>query len=329
MKRQYIITGANGHLGNTIIRILKDSECSIRGLILPDDPEPELTNAVYYRGDVLRPESLEPLFEGVEGAGAILIHAAGIVDVSEPPDPKLHSVNVDGTKNVAELCKKHGVRMVYVSSVHAIPESKDGTVLTEPESLDPNAVLGSYAKSKAEATQFIFDEIAKGLDAVIVYPSGIIGPYGDGGYMEELVRSYMEKKLPAGVQGGYDFVDVRDVAKACITAGETAPSGSSYILSNCYTDMWEFLEQLRSLCGGKKLAVLPVWLAKAALPLLKGPKGQEGHTLYSKYALHTLSSGARFSHAKALKELKFNPRDINETLSDTVKWMKGEEVTEE
>ena len=131
----------------------------------------------WYTGDVRRTESLRALFSGLDGRDVYVIHAAGVVDISGEMSARMRDVNVEGTKNIIAFCREFSVkRLVYVSSVHAIPEREDMGVMREIRAFSPDAVTGGYAKTKAEATQAVLDAAATGLDAVVVHPSGILGP---------------------------------------------------------------------------------------------------------------------------------------------------------
>ena len=119
-----------------------------------------------------------------------------------------------GTWRILRQCLAHEVgRLIHVSSVHAIPEKPEGCVITESCDFSPGLVDGDYAKSKAAATELVFDAAERGLNASIVFPSGIIGP-GDiqGGSFTSMAKSFLAGRLVLAVRGGYDFVDVRDMA---------------------------------------------------------------------------------------------------------------------
>lgn len=326
VKPLYLITGAAGHLGGTLVRALRDKDCQVRGLLLPGEKGAAGANVRYVYGDVTRPETLGPFFEGVQPGEAILIHTAGIVDISQGLTPLMYDVNVNGTKNMLALCKAHGVRrMVYVSSVHAIPEGEALGVIAEVDRFSPEAVVGGYAKTKAEATQAVLDAAAQGQDVVVVHPSGILGPYDQAGnHIVQLVKDYMRGKLPACVRGGYDFVDVRDVAQGCLLAAEKGKAGSCYILSNRHYEAKDILAMVRDVQGGRKLPVLPLWMARAAAPLFTAwARLTKRRPLFTKYSLHTLGTNDRFSHDKATAELLYLPRDLRHTVADTVAWLTG------
>lgn len=322
MKRTYLITGAKGHLGGTLVRMLENGPEQVRGLVLSSEPAEDYGNVRYFQGDVRDPASLRPFFEGAEGE-AVVIHTAGVVDISDQVTPLMFDVNVNGTKNVVALCREYGVkRLVYVSSVHAIPEQDRDSVLKEVDSFDPDLV-GGYAKTKAEATQAVLDAAKAGLDAVVVHPSGILGPYdGSGNHLVQMVKDYVAGKLPACVRGGYDFVDVRDVASGCLTAAEKGKAGECYILSNRHYEVKDVLRIAKQECGGRRLPVLPLWMAKAAAPLLGWlARRRRERPLYTKYSLYTLHSNDKFDHDKATAELDYRPRDLRQTIRDTVRWL--------
>ena len=80
---------------------------------------------------------------------------------------------------------------------------------------------------------------------------------------------------------------------------------------------------VRSIAGGKRLSVLPLWLAKAALPVIQlQSRIRKRRPLYTSYSLYALGSNDKFSHTKATLELGYAPRDLYYTLCDTIAWMR-------
>ena len=331
MEKTYLVTGACGHLGGTLVRLLERTGAQVRGLRLPSEQARDRAHVTYYPGDVRDRDSLRPLFQGLADREVVVFHTAAIVDISGEVTPQMHDVNVNGTKNILALCREYGVkRLVYVSSVHAIPEKDGCAVLREVDSFSPQQVTGGYAKTKAEATQAVLDAAAQGLDAVVVHPSGILGPFdGTGNHLVQLVKEYAGGKLPACVKGGYDFVDVRDVAAGCLAAAEKGRSGQCYILSNRHYEVQEVLAMAKTLCHGRRLPVLPMWMAQAAEPLLGWVANvKKQRPLYTKYSLYTLRSTDRFDHGKATAELGYRPRDLRQTVRDTLRWLAKKPVPE-
>ena len=327
--KTYIITGANGFLGNNIIRLLQEEACDIRALVLPDDKLHSLEGlrCTVYRGDVTKNETLSEIFTVPDGAEVVVIHCAAIVTVKSKFNPKVYDVNVNGALNIAERALAIGARLVYVSSVHAISE-RGQKIICETKQFDPALVTGQYAKTKAETANALLKMVKeRGLDCVIVHPSGMLGPYDFGhSHLTQLVLDFSNGKLTACVKGGYDFSDVRDVAAGILSAAERGRTGECYILSNRYVEIKELLDTISEVRGTKKIkVVLPMWLAKATAPLsevyyaiLKQPP------LYTRYSLYTISHHVEFSNEKAKKELGFSNRSIRETVADTVAWLRKE-----
>lgn len=327
-KRVYIITGIGGHLGNTIARDLLAAGETVRGFARPDEDVTMLygDTVSIVRGDVRSKPSLEPLFYGLgESDEVVVIHCAGIVSVASKYDQRVVDVNVSGTRNVVELCRERRVRkLVYISSVHALPELPHGSVIHEIEGFQPDAVIGLYAKTKAAATQIVLDAALEGLDATVIHPSGIIGPNDYGrGHLTQMIVSYLNGSLTAGVEGGYDFVDVRDVASGVIAAADRGKKGECYILSNRYVPVKELLNTLARVTGGKKIrTVLPLWFAKFTAPLAElYYKIRKEAPLFTRYTLYTLTSNARFTYEKAKRDLGYAPRELSATVRDTVAFL--------
>ena len=130
--------------------------------------------------------------------------------------------------------------------------------------------------------------------------------------------------MTSGVNGGYDFVDVRDVAKGIIATCDKGRKGEGYILSNKYFTMQQILFMLHEITGKKEIRIiLPLWflkgtarLAELYYKILRQPP------LFTSYSIYTLNTNAHFSHEKATKELGYETRDMKETLTDTVNWLK-------
>ena len=175
---KYLVTGASGFLGRAVAEELVRRKAQVHALVLHDDPcinlLPKEVHTVI--GDVCDKGSLSDFFADADSRTCV-IHCAGIVSVASRPGPRLYQVNVGGTWRVLRQCMAHDVgKMVYVSSVHAIPEKPKDCIITEDCEFSPGLVDGDYAKSKAAATELVFDAAERGLNASIVFPSGIIGP---------------------------------------------------------------------------------------------------------------------------------------------------------
>ena len=276
------------------------------------------------RGNVCEETTLRDFFAGADEATCV-IHCAGIVSVASRPGDRLYQVNVGGTRNVLQMCVSHKVgKLIYVSSVHAIPEKPKGAEIVEPEHLSPELVQGDYAKSKAIATNMAMDAAREGLNVSVVYPSGIIGP-GDvaKGSITNMLLSFLAGKLPCAVKGGYDFVDVRDVAKGIVTCTEMGQAGQGYILSGHYATIRDILNIVKAAAKeNRQVLYLPLCLARLVAPYYERYSLRHKKPLYfTPYAIAVLNSNAEFSQSAAICSLQYIPRPLQKTLQDTVLWL--------
>jgi len=327
MEKTYIVSGGTGFVGNNVVRALVSGGAAVRTLVRSKekaDTALKGLNVELFLGDVRDRDAVAKLFDGLENREIVFIHTASVVLIggNSRQYKTMDDVNYNGVKNIIEACLARKTRLVYVSSVHAITEPPRRGLTTEIEHFDPRTVVGKYAKSKARASALVMDAVKnQGLDAVMVHPSGITGPndYSDT-HLTQMVIDYMENRIPAAVNGGYDFVDVRDVAIGILKAAEKGKTGERFLLSNEYYSVMEMLAMLCEITGGKKIqSKLPMWLAYFSLPFLSAYFTMRGkRPLYTAYSLYTLKSNSNFSHEKASRELGFSPRGLRESLADTV-----------
>ena len=323
---KYLVTGATGFLGRAVAEELVRRKAQVHALVLHDDPYTDLLPKEVRTviGDVCDKSSLSDFFADADSRTCV-IHCAGIVSVASRPGPRLYQVNVGGTWKVLRQCMEHDVgKMVYVSSVHAIPEKPKGCIISEDCEFSPGLVDGDYAKSKAAATELVFDAAERGLNASIVFPSGIIGP-GDlqGGSFTSMAKSFLSGKLPFAVRGGYDFVDVRDVARGILACSESGEPGKGYILSGCYVTIRRMLQLVGKAAKLKYRSIcLPLGLARLAAPYYERRSMRERKPLFfTPYSVSVLASNGQFSHAAASERFAYQPRPIEETLGDMTAWL--------
>jgi dihydroflavonol-4-reductase len=331
-KRIYLLTGAAGLLGSNVSRQLIEQGEKVRALVLNGDTaikyvpkEVEIVN-----GDLLNIASLEQLFDVPEDTDIIMIHSASVVTLNPNPNPKVHAVNVDGTQNIIDMCIKHKAKkLVYISSTGAIPEKPGNEPIKEVNYFDPNAVVGYYSVTKAEATQLVLDAVKKypQLDASIVHPTGICGPndYAFGPVSSFLIQ-YAKGEMSAGIEGTFNSVDVRDLADGVIACCEKGRRGECYIMGNCLVSMGDMFKIVNRAAGlNYKPKVLPVPVAKIVAKIMGFISKITGKpAMLTDFAIYNLARNNNFCYDKAVKELGYKVRPFEQTISDEIKWLKAE-----
>jgi len=319
-----VVTGATGHIGNVLVRELISQGTTIKAVIPPDEDTRPLDglDVRIVRGDICRLDSVESLLNKDD----IVFHLAGMISIVPGKKKLLHKVNVSGTRNVVEACISKGVkRLIYTSSIHAIREPPEGTVIDETSPYDPVSVLGDYAKSKALGTLEVIKGIERGLDAVIVCPTGVIGPFDYRiSDMGQLIIDFMNRNLKAYIGGSYDYVDVRDVVNGLILACEKGRSGENYILSGRQIRLFDFLLLMEEITGIKAPSFkIPALLARTvgtlAIPYYWITRTKP---LFTAYSADVLASNSLVSSDKARKELGYSTHPIRESISDAIDWFK-------
>lgn len=319
-----LVTGATGYIGNVLVKELVKRGESVRVLALPgEDLLPiDGMDVEVVRGNVCDPASLDTAFEGVD----VVFHLAGVISITSSKDPIVHHVNVEGTKNMIDAALRAGVkRFIYTSSIHAFKRIPHGNLIDETTPIDPAFNIADYDRSKAEATLTVLNRVKDGLPAVIVCPTGVIGPYDyKNSELGSVMSSWMLNKVNYMIDGSYDFVDVRDVANGLILAREKGNIGQLYILSGTLvrvSDLWKIAQELFSL---KSILVnIPVNLARfSAFFAELYYKISKTTPKFTRYSIETLQSNAVISNLKARLYLGYNSRPLQETVRDTINWWK-------
>jgi len=317
-----LVTGATGHIGNVLVRKLIDQGEKVRALVWRGEDTTPIQNLSIEQveGDVLDLASLEPVFDGVD----TVYHLAGIISIMPGKSPFVWRVNVEGTRNVLAAARQAKVsRLVYTSSIHAIKRAPQGVEMDESLGFDAGNPYGEYDRSKAAASLEVQKAARTDLDAVIVCPTGVIGPYDfRGSELGEVIHSAAEAKPMFYVTGAYDFVDVRDVADGLINAAKKGRRGESYILSGHKISVRYLIETVREVTGKAFASVkIPFSLAEFAARFTPWYyQKTKSKPRFTPYSLEVLQSNADISHAKASHDLGYHPRSIYETIADTVRW---------
>jgi dihydroflavonol-4-reductase len=263
-----LVTGGSGLVGNNVIRALLERGQAVRVLARAGcDMRPFQGLAVEIaRGDVCDADSVRRACRGVQR----VVHAAARVHLGWTGLAQQQEVNVGGTRNVAVAAREAGARMVHVSSVDALGQGSRQQPADEQRSLRRN-VPCPYVVTKTAAEQALLDEVHRGLDAVIVNPVYVLGPWDWKPSSGRMLLEVAKGRALLAPRGGNDFCDARNVAAGILAALERGRTGQRYIL------------------GGEALSYLEAWRLFAQITGARPPWGRVGPVaLYTAGALGSL-----------------------------------------
>ncbi len=313
-----LVTGATGLVGNNVVRQLLSRGWSVRVLARDGaDPRPLAgLDVEIFRGDIRRPETLSSACSGV---GAV-IHAAGYVHLGRTGLDLQRAINVEGTRNVARTARQAGANGSHLLVRRGGNRAGRSARPMKTRPADPRGC--TYAISKREAEQAVHDEIGRGLDAVIVNPGFMLGPWD---WKPSSGRMLLEVARGRGLlapRGSFSVCDVRDVASGIISAAERGARGRRYLMAGentTYLAAWRLFARLT---GGRR----PWMTAGPAMLFLAGRGGDLAARLSGRES--DINSAAiayarlpkNYTSRRAREELGYASRPLEETVRDAWTW---------
>lgn len=315
-----VVTGATGLVGNNVVRLAVSRGESVRALVRPSAGAARCLAGLPVE---VVPASLDDdagLDTALRGA-RVVVHAAAMVHCGWRHLDEMTAANVAGTRAVAAAARRAGARLVHVSSVDAIGLRPDGRPADEdtPPGVMPEC---PYVVTKRGAERAVAEEIGRGLDAVIVNPVFMLGPWD---WKPSSGRMLLEVGAGKGLfapPGGNDFVDVRDVAAGILAAAERGRTGRRYILGGhalTYLDAWRLFARV----AGR---MQPLGTAPTALVRAAGMAGDLA-SLFLRRELPVNSAATtmsmlrhHFSSRRAETELGYTYRPLDATVTDAWGW---------
>ena len=314
------ITGSNGHVGANLSRMLSQKGYELRLLYFNQRNAIDGIDAELVQGDITNYQDCLDLLSGVD----VCIHLACKISIAGDPDGSVYAVNALGTQNLTKAALDMGIqRFIHFSSIHVFDPHPLDQVLDEKRQYVSNNAM-AYDKAKLAADDAVLEAVEKGLSAVILCPTSIIGPFDFApSLLGQAVIDIYNRNIPALLPAGYDFIDVRDICNAVISSIDRGKSGHRYILSGHFLSIPELANKIGEIGQVKTTKrVLPFWLLRLMLPLLSLEakiKGKEA--LITRESLYVLqNSNSKISSDKARLDLGFQTREMEETIQDTIQW---------
>ena len=314
-----LVTGGTGLVGNNVIRMLVDQGRRVRTLVRGRSGDRELASVDAERagGDVTDPEAVRRAVAGAR----VVIHSAAMVHVGWQRLAEMRRVNVEGTRLVAEAARREGARLVHVSSVNALGLTGDTTPADE-EIPFGNTIECPYVVTKREAEQVVLDEVARGLDAVILNPVFMLGPWD---WKPSSGRMLLEVAAGRGLlapPGSQHFGDARDIAAGIVAAMVKGSPGRRYILGGHHLrffDAWTLFAEVAGCRPPRGEAPLRVVrFAGRVGDLIAGCVGREGPLNSAAASMSLLCQ--HYSSDRAIAELGYSIRPLAESVEAAWQW---------
>lgn len=315
-----LVTGSTGFLGSELVRQLTSHQANIRAIKRKKSNIPpalkEYTNIEWVEADVLDFFSLQEAFKDVKQ----VYHCAACVSFNVADKKKVHHTNVTGTANVVNLCLDNDIeKLVHVSSVAALGESKFNQPVSEKNHWEYDGKQSQYAISKYESEMEVFRGIAEGLNAVIVNPSIIIGSGLKHAVFADLFEA-VKNGLRYYPNGACNLVDVKDVARIMIALMESNYTAERYIIN---AESWTYDKLLTEISN--QLDVKPPhielksWMMPAILlnNYIKQLIGSKANPL-TKQLLRNAFSKKKYENAKIKNAIEIDFRPIEQTIASMI-----------
>jgi dihydroflavonol-4-reductase len=316
-----LVTGATGLVGNNVVRRLLAAGQAVRVLARDGADERPLAglNVEISRGDVRDRQAVDRALQGV----GQVVHAAGQVHIGWRGLAESRRINVEGTRNISQAALAVGARMVHVSSIDALGVLERGGIGDE-NTAPAGGVLCPYVVTKREAEAVVVEFVGQGLEASIVNPGYMIGPYdwkpSSGRMLLQVARGWgLFAPLGANV-----FCDVRDVADGILAALHRGQPGRRYILAGPLLTYFQAWRVFARATGGTP----PVFPAGPLLRLGAGYFGDLVAMLTGREpdvnsaAVRISAQRRNFVYSRATKELGYRPRPLEQTAIDAWNWFR-------
>ncbi len=320
--KKIFVTGAEGFLGNNLVRILLKQGYNVSVLKRPGPSTDflDLLDVNQEIGDLLEPKRLIRLTRGMDA----IIHVAAVTDPWPTRSPNCWKVNFEGTRNIVDACKVNQIpRLVHCSTASVFQHGTQANPGTE----DRMAGTGTldYIDSKMAAHQLVEQAARIGdVFAVIVCPTFMIGPWDIKPTSGAFLINAVKEKLPALAAGGKNWVHVQDVAMAATHALTMGRNGEAYLCGHLNMEYRQALEIISDIsgCNIPRLKI-PDAAFKALGWMSEKLATTFGYTPRLSYQMARIATEGRYYQSdKAIQELHLPQTSLHQAFEESYQWFK-------
>jgi len=320
-----LVTGASGFIGSGVVRALLHRGRAVRCYVEPGASRKNLEglDVEIIEGDI---NDRDKIGRALAGARS-LYHLAAIYKLWLPDNALMYEVNVEGTKTVLFAALEAGVdKVVYTSSIAAVGKPEDGGLADETCEFNLWDESNHYVRSKWLSERDALRFAREGLPVVVVNPAFPFGerdiaPTPTGRFIVEALKG----RVPGYMEGGFNVVDVADVAEAHVLAEEKGRVGERYILGDHNVTYKEFYDAVTEVAGvpaiTRKLPTRVLWGMAWMMEKMGDLRGKEPQLTYksARYASRTLW----FDTKKAHEELGMPRTSLRTSIEKSIRWFRA------
>jgi dihydroflavonol-4-reductase len=320
-----LVTGPTGFIGSAVVRALLARGRAVRCYVEPGVKRSNLEglDVDIVEGDINDRSAIGRALEGCR----TLYHLAAIYKLWLPDNSLMYEVNVEGTKTVLFAAMKAGVdKVVYTSSIAAIGTSAGGGLADETCEFNLWDESNHYVRSKWLSERDALRFAREGLPVVVVNPAfpfgeRDVGPTPTGRFIIEALKG----RVPGYMEGGFNVVDVDDVAEGHVLAEENGRVGERYILGDHNVTYKEFYDAVTEVGGvppiTRKLPTRLIWGMAWMMEKMGDLRGKEPQLTYksARYGSRTLW----FDTRKAHEELGMPRTPLRTTIEKSIRWFRA------
>lgn len=244
-----LVTGADGLLGGNLVRELLNRNYQVGAFVFEESQAKTIEGLPIERfsGNILDFEKVKNVVVNYD----YVVHCAASTSMFPPRSEAVNKVNIDGTKNIIKACELNGVkRMIYVGTANSFGSGTTAQLGVETNAYEAGKYGLDYMDSKYKAQQVVLQAVAaKTIDAVVINPTFMIGPYDSRPSSGELILNLYRNKIPGYTHGGKNWVAVKDVAYGIANALTIGEKGECYILGNENLSYKEAFEKIAKTIG--------------------------------------------------------------------------------
>jgi dihydroflavonol-4-reductase len=281
----------------------------------PDHPLFNVPEVERHFADLRDQEAMRKALAGC----SVIFNASGAVSASGKGLSEIHLAGIQNTLQSAPA----EATIVHTSSIVTIGATKDGTPLNENSPFHPENLRVDYVQAKRQAEQFAFDQARTGRVVLLANPGYLVGPDDFGrSLMGRFCRRFWSGRMPLAPPGGFNFVDVRDVAAGHILLAEKGSTGR-FILGGANVSLIDFLWKLAETAQARPrfLLRLPGCLLSILAEFAEAGAWLKKSTAFpSRQDARTSRLFWYVDSSRALRELGYSCRPLDETLRDTWQW---------